>query len=367
MRELVAKARAAQGTPNEVDRAIGELAVALVQEILEQSQADESREQAEARQLLGRLLESEEVQRFSSAVTDRVHRAKDPARRLTTFIEVVKRTRARKHLPLVENVQVLAATTLGRALPGLTSRAIMNKVQTQAAPYVWDARPDTLRDALGQRRSAGFLVNLNYVGEEVIGDEEAERRTAIYQELVQRPDVYAVSVKLSGVESHIDLTAFESTLDRLFERIRAILESSLRRPEGPPLVYLDMEAYRDLSLSEALVHRILRCQPLDEARLGLAVQTYLPEASGLVERLARTSSTRVWRGGVPLRVRLVKGANLKMEQVEASLRRLAVPTFACKRDVDANFKRTLRQLLVHVGRGRLTAGIASHNLSLIHI
>ena len=46
-------------------------------------------------------------------------------------------------------------------------------------------------------------------------------------------------------------------------------------------------------------------------------------------------------GGAPIRVRLVKGANLAMEQVEAELHDWVSAPYATKAEVDANYKRML--------------------------
>src|SRR5690606_24608822 len=68
------------------------------------------------------------------------------------------------------------------------------------------------------------------------------------------------------------------------------------------------------------------------------------------------------QGGAPLRVRLVKGANLAAETVEASLHRLACPVFGTKLEVDANYKRLLERILRPEHRGKVSVGLGSHNL-----
>ncbi len=57
--------------------------------------------------------------------------------------------------------------------------------------------------------------------------------------------------------------------------------------------------------------------------------------------LTRWSRDRMGRGGAGIKIRLVKGANLAMEQVEASLRGWPQAPYTSKLQVDANYKRML--------------------------
>src|SRR5690606_181875 len=147
----------------------------------------------------------------------------------------------------------------------------------------------------------------------------------------------------------------------LLEQVGHIVGATQKRAGGPPLIYFDMEAYRDLAVTEALVARLLN-EALPNVRLGLAVQAYLPESLGLVQNLCQKSAERVKRGGKPLRIRLVKGANLQMERVIASRHRLALPVFPSKAEVDAHFKRVLRELCTFAKGGNVSIGVGSHNL-----
>ena len=61
------------------------------------------------------------------------------------------------------------------------------------------------------------------------------------------------------------------------------------------------------------------------------------------------------------RARIVKGANLAMEQVEAELMGWPQAPYDTKAEVDAHYKRMLDRALA-AARGDLHVGVASHNL-----
>ena len=77
--------------------------------------------------------------------------------------------------------------------------------------------------------------------------------------------------------------------------------------------------------------------------------------------LAAWAEQRHARGGADVKVRLVKGANLAMERVDAALHGWVQAPYASKAEVDANYKRCV-ELLCGGATPGLRAGIASHNL-----
>src|SRR6478735_11573425 len=84
---------------------------------------------------------------------------------------------------------------------------------------VVDARPEKLGSAIQTLRERGARLNLNLLGEAVLGEKEALRRLEGIHELVRRPDVDYVSVKVSAIASHISMWAFDEVVDKVVERL----------------------------------------------------------------------------------------------------------------------------------------------------
>jgi RHH-type proline utilization regulon transcriptional repressor/proline dehydrogenase/delta 1-pyrroline-5-carboxylate dehydrogenase len=127
-------------------------------------------------------------------------------------------------------------------------------------------------------------------------------------------------------------------------------------------VNLDVEEYRDLDLTIEVFTRVLSEEEFLPLQAGIVLQAYLPDAHGALERLLAFAAARSERGGADVRIRLVKGANLSMEHVEAELRGWESAPYASKHETDANYKRCVDTAL-HPGRlvgARI--GLASHNL-----
>src|SRR5699024_11686867 len=81
---------------------------------------------------------------------------------------------------------------------------------------------------------------------------------------------------------------------------------------------MDMEEYRDLELTLQVFEKLLDRPELAALPAGIVLQAYLPDAPDAMARIRAFAERRMAEGGAPLKVRLVKGANLALEKVDAS-------------------------------------------------
>src|SRR5690606_26546459 len=95
---------------------------------------------------------------------------------------------------------------------------------------------------------------------------------------------------------------------------------------------------------------------------GIVLQAYLPDSVAAAERLVDLATRRRAAGQAGIKVRLVKGANLAMEAVEAEVHGWQQAPYDSKADVDANYLRLVERLLRPAATSVLRIGVASHNL-----
>ncbi len=224
---------------------------------------------------------------------------------------------------------------------------------------VVDARPDKLGPAIATLRESGARLNLNLLGEAVLGEDEALRRLKGIHELIRRPDVDYVSVKVSAIASHISMWAFDEVVDKVVERLRPLY---LTAASDGTFINLDMEEYRDLDLTIAVFTRLLEDPRLRLLEAGIVLQAYLPDALPALQQLTAWAQQRVAAGGARIKVRLVKGANLAMERVDAVMHGWTLATYGAKVDSDANYIRCLRFALRPENAAAVRIGVAGHNL-----
>ena len=127
-------------------------------------------------------------------------------------------------------------------------------------------------------------------------------------------------------------------------------------------VHLDMEAYRDLAITTEAFIRTLEQPEFKNFTAGMALQAYLPDSYHILQEITAWARKRVAGGGSPVKIRIVKGANMEMEQVEAALFDWPLAPFDSKVETDANWKRMVDFGMQPENIKAVRLGIASHNL-----
>ncbi|MDQ0642868.1 proline dehydrogenase family protein [Microbacterium murale] len=224
---------------------------------------------------------------------------------------------------------------------------------------VVDARPAKLGPAIEKLRETGARLNLNLLGEAVLGEAEAKRRLDGIHDLIQRDDVDYVSVKVSSVISHVSMWAFDEVVEAVAARLLPLYVTAA---SNGTFINLDMEEYRDLDLTIAVFTRILEDARLQRLEAGIVLQSYLPDALEALRELTAWAKARVEHGGAKIKIRLVKGANLAMERVDAVMHGWPLATYDTKLDTDANHLRLLDEALRPENTAAVRIGVAGHNL-----
>ncbi len=349
--------RAVSGQTPDTLNAAGEVAVEVGRVLLRMARLEETRAEWRLERRLMRLMGDDAGRRLTLAFTDQALRPNRPERVAEQLRYLLKRGGIPNYFSRWERLQLSAFKAMGSMAPGWVVPKVIDKLEDEVARVTLPAQEPALTRAIAAARSRGARVNLNHLGEAILGDEEAKRRHAGYLETLRREDLAAVSVKVSSVVSQIDMLGWDRTLAVMSERIGVLYAAA-----GDKLVMLDMEEYRDLELTFELLSRLVVRPEFLGVRAGVVLQAYLPDGMEILERLLVLARRRVEAGGTRLRLRLVKGANLAMERVDASLHGFWQAPYTSKADVDANFKRMMLRALERDNDRFLEVGIGSHNL-----
>ncbi|MFB7250105.1 bifunctional proline dehydrogenase/L-glutamate gamma-semialdehyde dehydrogenase [Microbacterium sp. NPDC056234] len=257
-----------------------------------------------------------------------------------------------------------AAIGLGGAtstmVPGIVVPAARAVLRQMVRHLIVDARDEKLGAAIAHiRETQGVKLNINLLGEAILGRDEASRRLEGTRRLLQRDDVDYVSIKVSSTVAPHSPWAFDEAVAHAAEALHPLYELAVA---GDTFINLDMEEYKDLDLTIAVFTGILDRPEFHELEAGIVLQAYLPDALGAMMRLQEWASARVAKGGAPIKVRVVKGANLPMETVDAETHGWPLATWSTKQESDASYKAVLEYALrpEHIGSVRI--GVAGHNL-----
>lgn len=331
-------------------------AVALVRRWL--TEAAEIPVDASAAQLAGVLKDPRGLD-FTVGFVDGVVRPEDlkvAARKLGSIADEVP-----GFLPWYMKSAVRVGGTVAPILPGVVVPVARKVLRDMVGHLIIDATDAKLGPAIEQIRGKGVRLNLNLLGEAVLGKKEAARRLEGTTKLLARDDVDYVSIKVSSTTAPHQPWAFEEAVTDVVEELTPLYRLAVESPNRK-FINLDMEEYKDLEMTMAVFTRILDAPEFLSLEAGIVLQAYLPDALSAMMRLQEWSAERVARGGAPIKVRLVKGANLPMERVEASLHGWPLATWGTKQDSDTSYKRVIDYALTPERVKNVRVGVAGHNL-----
>ncbi|MGO3527335.1 bifunctional proline dehydrogenase/L-glutamate gamma-semialdehyde dehydrogenase [Glutamicibacter arilaitensis] len=251
--------------------------------------------------------------------------------------------------------------TMAPVLPQVVVPIARKVLREMVGHLIIDASPTKLGSAISKIKRDGVNLNVNLLGEAILGEKEAERRLEGTAKLLDRDDVDYVSIKVSSTVAPHNHWAFDEAVENIVEKLRPLYEKAARSPKKK-FINLDMEEYKDLELTIAVFTKILSIDEFKDLPAGIVLQAYLPDALSAMIELQEFSAARVAAGGAPIKVRVVKGANLPMEIMEADIHGWPLATWHTKQDSDTSYKSVLDYALRpdHVKNVRI--GIAGHNL-----
>jgi len=346
-----------------------EQAVTLARALQERATAlqtpAERRQQAE----LDRMLQTAADKITLVQLTDQAFRCRAERRTAEHLTHILDVQGVPRFFSPLDRALLRGFQTFGGWLPGVSVPLVKEHMQHETANVVLPAETELLREHLGARHRDGVRMNLNFLGESLLGEEEATHRLEKYLAALQLPEVEVMSVKISTLYSQISALAREHTLRVLCDRLEILYRNAARlrftRADGsetPKFIYLDMEEYRDLHLTAEAFMRTLDRPGLQNIHAGIALQAYSPDSARVQRTLNTWARQRVATGGAPITIRIVKGANMEMERVEASVRDWPQAPYRTKRETDANYKRMLREAMQPENLAAVRIGVASHNL-----
>ena len=347
--------------PIQTDKAIDNLAIAAVENartLIAESLPNLKRYDKASRKRFTRLFKDPKAISVTVSLTDEVMRitsAKDSVR----ILRKAAKDSTVAGFGLFNTFGLKLIASISWVLPRPVLFAVHTQVKQLSKGIILPAESKKLSRQIKRRAKKGIRLNINVLGEAVLGEAEANERFERVMQMMQRPEVDYVSVKLSSVASQIISLDRKGTLERVSEKLRHIYRTSITTNT---FVNLDMEEFRDLRLTVDAFKLVLNEGEFKNLYAGLVLQAYLPESHEVFAELVEWSLERHKKSGGVIKIRLVKGANLAMEKAEAELHGWMAAPYKSKADVDASYSRLLDVALRAEHAKAVRIGVASHNL-----
>ncbi len=248
---------------------------------------------------------------------------------------------------------------IGVYMPNISVPLFINTIREETKTLVIKGESDELNTHLKKRKNENIQVGINLIGEIVIGEKEANERIDKYIQALKNPNISYLSIKLSTIFSQINPISHNHTIAQLVQRLSKIYSQAKTEDK---YVHLDMEEYRDLDLTYEAFTQTLDKEEFGQLSAGIVLQAYLPDSQIYQQKLTTWAKDRVAKGGKPIKIRVVKGANMEMEQTESSIKDWNITTYEKKLDTDSNYKAMIEYGLDKQNAPYVKIAVASHNL-----
>ncbi len=341
----------------------------LAEEI--QNEANQQLRQVEKNQAeeFSRMVQDPRSRAVFMTLTDQVFRLSKDSSILQKFVHILEEHGVPSFFGGRDKVLLAALKFFGPLIPSFISPpivwTILKVMRYKTRSVIIPGEEAALTHYFQNCKKEEVKININHLGDKVLGEKEAQKHLDDYLSGVRNPNVSCVSVKISTLYSQADRVAREHTVSIVLERLSILVKAGKDEEEKSglkKLVYLDMEEYKDLRLTIDVFKRFLQDPDLNKYPLGIALQAYIPDSFAYQQELTDLAESRLAKGGAPIRIRIVKGANLEMEKCIASLNGWEQAPFATKLETDANYKRMVAYALQEKNLQAVRIGIGSHNI-----
>ena len=339
-------------------QSLGDEAVVLVRSWLDRAAVLHRRPDASSERLAG-VLKDPQGPAFALGFVDRVARPEDLSVAARNFRQLSGDVPA--FLPGILRLLIKLGGFFAPLFPTIVVPIARWALKTLIGHLIIDASDKKLTKSLRHLTRKGDQLNINLLGEAVLGDQEADRRLEGVSRLIAREDVDYVSVKVSSISSQLSMWAYDETVTRVVKRLVPLYQQAAATTP-PTFLNLDMEEFKDLDMTLEVFQKVLSDPSLMNYTGGIVLQAYLPEALDAMKKVQAFGAKRTKAGGAPIKVRVVKGANLQMEEVDAAIHDWPLAVLPSKKASDTNYKRVLEWALTPARTKSVRVGVAGHNL-----
>lgn len=250
------------------------------------------------------------------------------------------------------------------------SSLVRKAVKLMAKRFIAGESIEKADKSLRSLSNTGRDVTLDQLGELVVSEKEADHYKEEVLKLIRGFSLHVkkgdlnvaginrahVSIKVSALCSDFKPHAFDYTLSLVGPRLKEILVTA---KEEDVFINIDAEHYHYRDIVFKIYRHVLLETPelRDYKATGIVIQAYLRDGYAHLKEIIALAQTR----GLPMPVRLVKGAYWDAETVEGDAHSFNAPQFLNKEETDIHFRQLVLKILE--AAPHLKLALASHNFS----
>ncbi|EDP6889288.1 aldehyde dehydrogenase family protein [Campylobacter upsaliensis] len=337
--------------------------IALAEELQSKIEQNLSTSERQFHAKMQKLLNNPKNKVMLIELLDRSFRCKDKKASFELIEHTLNKFGIADFFSAFEKFLLFSFLNFGKLAPNLSVPFFISHLRNDTKAMVLDADENFLAPHITKRKNEqNITLNVNLIGEEVLGEAESKYRMQKYEEALKSSYITYISIKITTIFSQINIIDFDYSKDEVVKRLDTLYALALEeqnRQGVSKFINLDMEEFRDLELTVAA---FMESVGKFDIKAGIVLQAYIPDSYEYLKKLLAFSKERVLKGMQPIKIRFVKGANMENEETIASQRGWELPTFERKIDTDSNYNKMLDLVLEDENYKYINVGIASHNI-----
>jgi len=341
-----------------ISRQIIDDSIYLATDLLKLTKSKESRADKSRKKEFSKLIQDENAIKTTQELSDQVIRIQSSSAAIKMFRNIAIQAKS-KGFSFVDYIGLKLLYFISFIAPPLVLFIVKTRVKLSSKGIINSALPLKLKRYLKKKRKKSIDINLNLLGEAVLGEKEADKRFQDTLALMELEEVTYVSVKISAIVSQLIAPDYIGNVEKVATKLRIIYRRAKR---NNCFVNLDMEEFKDVEITVGVFQKLLIEDEFKDLYAGIVIQAYLPEAHSIFNQLVKWSNDRYQKYGSKIKIRLVKGANLAMEKTEAELHGWNAAPYESKIETDASYARLINLGLATENKNHIKLGIASHNI-----
>merc|ERR1712137_1238110 len=161
------------------------VARALQTRAQERQTPEERKQQTE----LDRMIHNPSDKVTLTALTDQAFRSDEAARAADQLIHILDVQGVPRFFSPMERTLLRGFQSFGSYMPEVTIPMVKDKMRRETANVIIPAEREVLCRHLDERRTEGVRMNVNFLGEAILGEEEANQRLKQYLHALQLSEI----------------------------------------------------------------------------------------------------------------------------------------------------------------------------------
>lgn len=209
------------------------------------------RQEKKFHEMMLKMLEDPQNKLFLIELLDQSFRATSTNRIADQIEFLFSKYEDVKFFTKFEDILIWLFRDIGIFLTSVSVPPFIQYLRNDISAIVIKGEDALLSQHLKNRRAENTRVNINIIGEAVLGEGEARDRIEKYIKSLKNPDIDYISIKISTIFSQIVPLAHEWSVAKISERIALIYDAAIKnkfmnssKQMENKFVNLDMEEYK---------------------------------------------------------------------------------------------------------------------------